>query len=90
MDPWDDVARRCSCDARLIIGSAIARARVAGNEYPSGCSNAAFDALATLYGALMAQNARLSAEVEALQAKRGAWWRMRCWLTGRGRQEKRR
>jgi outer membrane murein-binding lipoprotein Lpp len=78
-DPWNSVARDCSRDARLVIGGAISKARAAGHTYPSGCSSAAFDALATLYGALMAQNARLTAEVAGMRARTrfsfGSWLR---------------
>ncbi len=45
---------------------------------PSVCFRAACDALAVLYGGLMAKYARLEAEVERLQKRRRGW--LRRWL----------
>jgi hypothetical protein len=66
-DPWSVVAAQCQRDAKAFVDAAIARA-MADGKTRSGVAMAAYDALGTLYGGLMAQNARLSAEVASLRA----------------------
>jgi hypothetical protein len=77
-DPWSPFAERCRTDAKVYVDSAIIRARmVEGHPMPSGCVTAGLDAMAMLYGSLMAKNARLSAEVEQMRARldRPGWFR---------------
>jgi leucyl aminopeptidase len=77
-DPWSAVATQCQRDARAFVDAAIARA-IADGKTRTGVAAAAYDALGTLYGGLMAQNARLSADVAILSERVGrSWWRR--WL----------
>jgi hypothetical protein len=68
-DPWAALATRCQRDARAIVDAATLRASADGRTRLTG----AIEALVMLYGELMAKNAKLSAEVASLKARRG-WW----------------
>jgi hypothetical protein len=82
VDPWAAVATQCQRDAKTFVDAAIARATADGKTR-SGVALAAYDALTSLYGGLMAQNARLSAEVASLRGQiTRPWWTR--WKSARG------
>jgi hypothetical protein len=79
IDPWAPFTKRCQDDAKDYVTAAIHRARLEdGHPMPSGCVTAGLDALTMLYGTLMAENAKLRAEVERMRdqvSRRPGWWR---------------
>lgn len=68
VDPWEEVAERCQRDAKAFVDAAIARARE-GLNTPTVCMHAGLDAMTSLYGGLMAKQAKLTAEVEVLKER---------------------
>lgn len=69
-NPWDDLAERCQLDARQFVRSAISRSLLDGHPMPTGSVIAAIDAMADLYGGLMAKHARIEA---ALTSSSRGW-----------------
>lgn len=66
-DPWAALALKCQSDAAAIVDAATLRASAEGRTRLTG----AIEALTSLYGNLMASNAKLTAEVALLRGQVG-------------------
>jgi len=77
LDQWESLRLQCQEDARGYLAGCIAQAVEQGNYGPTPADVlAGFDAVAVLCASLMAEHARLAAEVGALR-RRGL---LRRWL----------
>jgi hypothetical protein len=73
LDQWESLRLQCQDDARGYIADCVAQSVEQGNYTPPESVLAGFDAMAVMLASLMAEHARLSAEVGAL--RRRGWLR---------------
>jgi hypothetical protein len=64
-NPWASLAAQCQRDAAAIVDAATLRACAEGRTRLTG----AIEALVMLYGELMANNARLNADMDSLRRR---------------------
>ncbi len=76
LDQWESLRLQCQADARGYIAGCLAEVVEQGNYVPEPYVLAGFEAMAVLWASLMAEHARLAAEVGAL--RRRGW--LRRWL----------